>query len=671
MANDFKAFATSVRARFDEMSTNSLFSVAIDNDAIWAAYLAAFPAGSDPIYRENTEHFCSCCRHFIRAIGNVVAIQNGAVSTIWDLNGLPYPYQDVADAMAAHVKSLPIRDVFLAMEPKYGVAENSALINGTLFKFNHFAVSVPRQFVTKDAVEKRGYARTTHAVFMRGLTELTPEAVATVSDLIASNAIYRGQEHERAVLEFQHVQSLFLSGDAANRDLIAWTLIASPVARFRNTAIGTLVQDLSDGVEIERAVKSFETKVAPQNYKRTTALITKPMIDAAMKTIADLDLEQAMERRHAQFSDVSVNSVLFVDRAVKPQMKGGKLENLLMEEVKPRPFDPKKSEEIGVAAFMADVLPKVTGLQVFVDNSMMGKFMSLTAPVYESSGRLLRWSNDFAWSYDGNVADSIKDRVKAAGGQVENVAMRVSLSWINFDDLDLHVIEPDGTHIYFSTKQSRNSGGTLDVDMNAGGGMTREPVENIRWTRKPPNGTYQVYVNNFAKRESVDVGFVVELESPHGMDTFRFDKAVPGRANQPVCAITVKNGVIFTIDVAPGIVAGHASREQWGLKTLELAKVNSLVLSPNYWDDNAVGNKHWFFILEGCKNPLPMRGFYNEFLHPSLEKHRKVFEILGDKTKCPVVDAQMSGVGFSSTRKDKVTVVATGQNLNKVYTIVF
>ena len=49
MANDFKAFATSVRARFDEMSTNSLFSVAIDNDAIWAAYLAAFPAGSDPI----------------------------------------------------------------------------------------------------------------------------------------------------------------------------------------------------------------------------------------------------------------------------------------------------------------------------------------------------------------------------------------------------------------------------------------------------------------------------------------------------------------------------------------------------------------------------------------------------------------------------------------------
>ena len=122
---------------------------------------------------------------------------------------------------------------------------------------------------------------------------------------------------------------------------------------------------------------------------------------------------------------------------------------------------------------------------------------------------------------------------------------------------------------------------------------------------------------------------------------------------------------------AEGIVSGAASQERWGLKTLDLVRVNSVVLSPNHWDGQAVGNKHWFFILEGCKNPLPARGIYNEFLHGSLERHRKVFEVLGDKTKCPVADDQLSGVGFSSTRKDKVTVVAMGPKLNKPYTIVF
>ena len=33
------------------------------------------------------------------------------------------------------------------------------------------------------------------------------------------------------------------------------------------------------------------------------------------------------------------------------------------------------------------------------------------------------------------------------------------------------------------------------------------------WMQKIPDGAYVVVVNNYAKRESVDVGFVVEMES--------------------------------------------------------------------------------------------------------------------------------------------------------------
>lgn len=681
---NFHAFATAVARRFDEMKLEKLFVVASDRDEIWQRYLAAFPPGTDPIFRVRTEHDCSCCRGFIRSIGNVVVIQNGALASIWDLNGLPEPYQAVADGMAAYIKGLPVVDIFLTPQAKHGTAVSREYDPANTYSvrtWHHFAVKVPSRLVAPIMhAEERGKARTTFDVLKRGILELHPSAVATVADLIAENAIYRGAEHKAAVSEFQNLQQRVIgtstSGlvreppELVDIDIMIWAMIDSPVARFRNTVIGTLVQDLSDGVDLERAVRSFETKVAPQNYKRPTALITKAMVNDAMKTIRDLGIEASLERRHARLSDVSVNSVIFVDNAVRPRMKGG-LEGMLLQEIKPAPFDATQAEEIPVDAFMAGVLPRTTGLQLYLDNGLMGNFMSLTAPANADSKSLFRWSNDFAWSYDGNVTDSIKDRVKRAGGQVEGVAMRVSLSWQNTDDLDLHIKEPDGNHIYFGNKGDHKcrSGGYLDVDMNIGG-ETREPVENIRWIRPPRNGTYRVWVNNFTKRESIDVGFTVEIETPHGLETFRFEKAVPNGRNQIVAHIEVTPSGITT-KAEPGIIAGASSREKWGLKTLDMVKVNSVVLSPNHWDEPGHGNRHWFFIVDGCKNPEPCRGIYNEFLSSKLEKHRKVFEVLGDKTKCPVADDQLSGLGFSSTRKDKVTVLATGPNLNKAYTIVF
>jgi hypothetical protein len=49
----------------------------------------------------------------------------------------------------------------------------------------------------------------------------------------------------------------------------------------------------------------------------------------------------------------------------------------------------------------------------------------------------------------------------------------------------------------FINKNSR-SGGELDVDMNAGGPNSNEPVENIYWeNRKAKKGNYSVYINHY------------------------------------------------------------------------------------------------------------------------------------------------------------------------------
>ena len=662
---DFKVFSIAVNKRFQQMASDQLFIVAADRDVIWETYLEAFPAEVNKIFRVRREYDCSCCRSFIRSAGPVVAIQNGAMSTIWDLNCLPEPFQTVATKMAAHVKSLAIRDVFLTPFGNLGTAASYEQIADGVRTWNHFSVSVPRRHVSQRVDEQLGALRTTHQVLTRGLVELRTDAVAMVAGLIQDNAIYRGQEFQKQVLDFQALQERFLSiSDDNDRGLLVWTMIDSPVARIRNTVIGTLLQDLSDGVDVEVAVRSYEAKVAPSNYKRPTALITKRMVEDAMATIRNLDLELALERRHARFSDVSVNSVLFVDNAVRGKMKGG-IEGLLMDEVKPQQFDPRRATEISVSKFMEEVLPGARAVQLYLDNEMIRNFMSLTAPVHENAGHLFKWTNNFAWAYTGDVADSIKDKVKRAGGIVENFSLRVSLAWYNTDDLDLHCQEPNGNHVNFSNKSN-----ILDVDMNVRG-ETRQPVENMRWLESPRDGAYKFWVHNYTKRESVDVGFVIEIESAQTVQTLRYEKAVPNKGNQPVAEIEVKNGQVIAIKVADGMISGAASQDFWGLKTLGLIQVNSIILSPNHWGDTATGNKHHFFILDGCHNPQPARGIFNEFLNSRLERHRKVFEVLGDKTKCPVVAEQMSGVGFSSTRKDKVTVLVSKQLRTNAYTIIF
>jgi hypothetical protein len=99
----------------------------------------------------------------------------------------------------------------------------------------------------------------------------------------------------------------------------------------------------------------------------------------------------------------------------------------------------------------------------------------------------------------GGFGGEIGRRLTRAGAKTG--AIQISLSWNNFNDLDLHVIPPSEERISFSNRRSK-CGGSLDVDMNAGGRQSEEPVENVFWSRNTaPAGTFQVYVHFFAQHD--------------------------------------------------------------------------------------------------------------------------------------------------------------------------
>jgi hypothetical protein len=665
---DFTQFGTAVHKRFVQMSAGELYVAGTEEDDIFAHYLASFPEGSNPIYKKRTEHDCSCCKNFIRNVGRVVAIQDGEIHTIWDVKGLDEPaYREVAKAMDKYVRGLALTSIYRTKEPSYGTEVTRQLVDGKVVaRWNHFHGQIDKKHKSSKPDEEKGIFNTAAQVFKRGLEELSITALAEVLSLCEEKTVYRGEEHLPAVKAFMKAKKEFDKLKTAKaKNIFVFTHANEPIARFRNTVIGTLVEDLTNGVEFEHAVKSFETKVAPTNYKRTTALITPRMVEDAMKTVRELELEPSLNRRLANLSDVSVNNVLWVDRSVKGRMKGG-VEGLLMEAAARGASKPSedKAQDISIGDFITKVLPKAVEIELHLKNQHTSNFMTVTAPVYADAKNLFKWDNGFAWSYDGNITDSIREKVKAAGGNV-NARLRFSLAWFNYDDLDFHVETPDRHHVYFG-----NKAGILDVDMNAGSGQSRQPVENLSFTH-PRDGRYRVWVNQYQRRETEDKGFSIEIAHEGGVGQLSCKKGMTTGKSIVVGEFKVKDGRIVEAEYGVDMVGEGIPMDKWGLKTESMVKVQTIMLSPNYWDDNAVGNKHYFFLLAGCKVDGPARGIYNEFLSSKLEKHRKVFEVLGDKTKCPPVDDQLSGLGFSSTRGDKIVAVAKSERSTRSFNINF
>ena len=92
-----------------------------------------------------------------------------------------------------------------------------------------------------------------------------------------------------------------------------------------------------------------------------------------------------------------------------------------------------------------------------------------------------------------------------------NGLCRINLKWNTEDDLDLHLILPNGTidtdkDIYFSHLQSEYNGGICSLDhdaipKNAG----ENPQENIIWEKNLPDGQYKVVVKLYSKNSTQEI----------------------------------------------------------------------------------------------------------------------------------------------------------------------
>lgn len=667
----FVNFRTKIQEQFASMIQDSirLFAVEVDKDEMWNLYLDSFPEGTNNIYRERREHDCSCCRQFVKHIGNVVAIKNGVVSTIWDVNIGDTTYQPVADALSAYIKSKAVENVFFSKEQRAGTSHNFELLpNGESKKWEHFYAEIPAISVERrrSIGDVRGEFRATKSVFKRSLDEISEDSLLTVLELISQNSLYRGEEWKNPLNIFlEHKRAYTALGDDRLRDLYAWEMsvkVGGAIGRIRNHSIGTLLVNISEGMELDLAVRKYEQIVAPANYKRPKAIFTQKMLEEAQRTIEELGYMTALGRRYATLDDITANNILFSNKDSAKRIAGASIFDDMKKDV---PVNPKKFsrvEEVAIADFVSDILPNAQEVELFLESRHSGNLMSLIAPQDKTSKSMFKWNNGFSWAYAGNIADStMKENVKAAGGKVDGI-LRFSIQWndedYNPNDFDAHCIQPNGNTIFFGSKRDNSTTGELDVDIISPT-RGRAAVENITWLNKSrmPRGTYQFLVNCYSNRGGRS-GFKAEIEFDGQIYSFDYNRELRHGENVYVANVEFDGETFRLVEKLP---SGVSSRDIWGLKTNQFVPVSVVCYSPNYWDEQTgVGNRHYFFMLKDCVNPERPNGMFNEYLKEDLLKHKRVFEALGSKMAVADSADQLSGVGFSSTRRGDVIVKVKG-----------
>lgn len=664
---EFKEFNAVLQQHCEEMfkTEGKLFAVDIDKDELWNLYLDSFPPGTNEIFRERREHDCSCCKQFIRSFGNVVCIKNNKLVSIWDFDPKDATYATVVKALARYVKKATIKDVFVTKESKFGVVKNHEQTESGVRTWHHFNVVLPKQFITRSSrseAELKGEFRETRNVFKRSMEEITKDSIETVLDLISQKALYKGDEWKQALTNFFKFYKEYHKTPENQKDIFCWvkSIEAGPaISRIKNHSIGVLLSDIAKGVELDEAVRKYEAIVAPTNYKRPKAIFTKKMLEDAKKTVEELGYAESLKRRHAVIDDITVNNILFANKDAHSKMSGDVFDDLL-KETKPTTKKFNKLAEVDAETFVKEILPSSESVEVLFENKHISNLVSLIAPENRNAKSMFKWNNNFSWAYNGNITDSMKQRVKEAGGDVEGV-LRFSIQWNeendNKNDFDAHCIEPSGNRIWFSKKRNNATGGFLDVDIIKPHGVA---VENISWPTlgKMKPGKYKFMVHNYSHRGGRN-GFRAEIEFDGQIFSFDYRNDIKQGQYVDVAEVELQKGGTFKM--VKSLDSSLTKKTEWGITTDEFHPISVCMYSPNYWDEQkGIGHKHYFFIIKDCKNETEPNGFFNEFLKEDLNKHKRVFEALGSKMKVEATDKQLSGLGFSSTKRNSLICKVTG-----------
>lgn len=630
-------------------------------------------------FLKGVEYDCDCCNNTLGEIADILSLdKDDKLITMWDgYESLSCEYfKEVSKRIYTylHGKVLELNSKQLNQdllkefsllnldESEIGRDYNWSIDKEQ--KFYHLHLKDTSKFKNTLSSDKK----LLHIVVFDTFNKLNIDSLNMVIEL-SDSELYRGKEFLPLLESFKEKYIKYLSL-TTNFEKIIFLLNFvknNPnLVSFKNTSIGSLVMDLSEGLDFDKSVKSYTKKVDPENYQRRENLAISPVILNKFKKLLE-EKGYSLNSRHVQNINELPSKFLWKNNSVYEAIQYNK-DDVLTSLVSSSKKSFKGLPEVNISEFIDNVLPTCNNLEAYLDSSD-NLFTMLTS----DSPSIFKWDNSFRIIYNNGLADAIHKKATEKGAYLD-ATICVTLSWHNIDDLDLNCVEPNGNVISFRNKMSWYTGGKLDIDMNAGSyNLSDNPVENIFHndiTKLKP-GIYTYNVDQFRKNADKNFGFDIRVKVND--EIYVTSSNISPKSNNEIKVVEIevdKNKNIslnYLYNNEKLTSSSVKNGTMWNCKTNQFHKVDMLIKSPNSWDsEKVIGNLHYMFIINNMKNPDSVRPFLNEQLNYDFKEFARIIEKYGNENQVPYSENQVCGMGYSETSKKSLIVRINNSKLLKI-----
>ncbi|MFD3447143.1 hypothetical protein ACFDTO_21330 [Microbacteriaceae bacterium 4G12] len=444
----YPEFRESISNYFNLVLSKGVQLFTTDSEGLFEAYLDNLP-------KEARQHYtCSACRKFISKYGGLVTISDDGEmeSAIWNEGAVPEFFDLSVKAMKNIVMKSKVNGVFLS--------ENKILGKPITMEWHHISVTLPSEMVYHSKLTNARQAMSEKLedfrILMAGLLKYPIGAVEQAVTLLKTESLYRS---EKCLGVAEWLIDLHTRRSNAknnrNRENIVWLAAAtapSGYCHINSTMIGTLLDDIVEGLPFDSISRRFAEKMHPLQYQRPQAAPTAGNIEQAEKIVEKLGIRNSLVRRFARLNELEN---IWVPKEKKESIKNkGVFSHLKAKGKKELPKMDIPPITMTWRKFSETILPLAENIEFLVKDEK-DNFSAILTASYEDAPPIMQWDreekrNPFSWYvYNGG---SNYDRWGLSPGYctVTGICLQPSMWYSDFSH--------QGKSVFFLLEEAKDRG---------------------------------------------------------------------------------------------------------------------------------------------------------------------------------------------------------------------
>lgn len=356
--------------------------------SLYDVFLSHLPAELKPHYA------CRCCRKFVERFGDVVVVdaKTGKTSSaLWPTAGVPEAFRLAIAEIRNLVHAAAITGVLVSSEAHLGSLDTPPWSHMSLV----WPIARRHSSPLKTAEAHAAALKEERGMLVRGLGDFTVEHLTKALTLLSSGTLVRPEKGEPLVkwAVQQHAAFGKLKGPAY--DNMLWLTAATAPTGFchiRSGVVGTLLEDITAGLDVAAIVKRWAEKLDPMQYMRAQVAPAAGQLKRAESVIEKMAAAGSLRRRYALRGDV-VETIWEARVPASPQPSGPVFGHLTAKPAK-APGSPKMldlpEQRMTLEKFRRTVLATATQIEYLVPTATT-QLAALVTTADPESPPILQW----------------------------------------------------------------------------------------------------------------------------------------------------------------------------------------------------------------------------------------------------------------------------------------